>query len=397
MNSSVKREPGHLYLNSNMNKGNNKTVAIVQSRLCHYSVKFFELLKEDLCKVKVALKLIHGLPNKNEQKRKDSGHIDWAIQVRNRSFKLFNGELLWQPYFHHIKDCDIVVITQENRLLMNYLLLLGKRLVRQKVAFWGHGKNCQSENPDGLREKWKRLWLKVPDWWFAYTNFTRDILAKEGYRPEKITVLNNAVDTGEILRWCGDITESEAATVKSQEGIKGNLVGIYCGSLYEHKRIGFLIEAAKFIRARISDFELVVIGAGPDVDLVKGVESSHPWIHYVGPKFGRDKVLYMKLGQVFLMPSNIGLGILDAFAMGLPLFTTDCKVHGPEIAYLRDSVNGCITPNNLDDYAGRIVDILNDPAKLQKMRENCRAASRKYTIEKMAANFTKGIVSCLSL
>jgi glycosyltransferase involved in cell wall biosynthesis len=46
---------------------------------------------------------------------------------------------------------------------------------------------------------------------------------------------------------------------------------------------------------------------------------------------------------VYCLPGAIGLSIVDAFYCGLPVVTENV-VHGPEIMYLKDGVNGFITP-----------------------------------------------------
>lgn len=373
-----------------------KALGIVQARLYHYRVPFYQALRERLNEKNIEFVLVHGQPSKHEEGRDDSGHLDWAIEIRNRGFRLGGSELLWQPCLRHVSDCDLLVVQQENRLLVNHWLLFRKKFMKQKVAFWGHGRNFQSSNTNGFKERWKCYWLNKPDWWFAYTDLTKNILMREGYPVYQITVVENAIDTEELEAHCQEIGDSEVAALKAKVRIKGNRVCVYCGSLYQHKRIPFLIEAAKKIREKVSDFELVIIGAGPEACLVESAASVHTWLHYVGPKFGRDKALFMKLGQVFLIPGLVGLAILDAFALGLPMFTTDCDLHSPEICYLRNSFNGYMTPNNLNDYVTKVVDILNHPKKLHQMSKNCKADAKKYTIENMAHNFTQGVLKALS-
>ena len=373
-----------------------KKVSIVQSRLTHYRVRFYDLLREELRSKGIELKLYMGKATGADLAKKDAGDVRWAIPIQNRSFKLFNTEILWQPCFHELQKCDLAVVTQENRLLINYLLLLRRKLGGPKVAFWGHGRNLQSSNPSGIKETWKRLWLKKPDWWFAYTELTRSILIKNGYPDDKITVVNNTIDIKE-LRWLSEgIHPAEISTLKDHLLIKGNRVGIFCGALYPEKRIGFLIEAARKIKKELIDFELIILGAGPDADIAAKAALNHSWIHYVGPKFGREKVAHMKLGHAFLMPGLVGLAILDAFALGLPLFTTDCKLHSPEISYLQNSRNGYMTPNSVESYALAVIDALRDRPKLDLMGENCKFDAEKYTAEGMADRFASGLFSCLS-
>jgi len=372
-----------------------KKVGIVQSRLTHYRVRFYDFLRKELYKKGIELKLYVGKATGCDLTKRDEGNINWAIPIKNRSIKLFNTEFLWQSCFNELQKCDLVVVTQENRLLINYLLLLKRKLGGPRVALWGHGRNLQSSNPNGIKEIWRRLWLKKADWWFGYTELTKTILVKNGYPSDRITVVNNAIDTKELLKFSDEIRPGELLALKDNLRIKGTTVGVFCGALYPEKRIEFLIQAAQKIKEELKDFELIIIGAGPDAGIATKAAQEYPWIYYVGPKFGREKVIYMKLGHVFLMPGLVGLAILDAFAIGLPLFTTDCKLHSPEISYLQNSKNGCMTPDSIESYTSAVIKILTNPPELELMRENCKLDVEKYTVEKMVDNFVFGLLSCL--
>ena len=60
----------------------------------------------------------------------------------------------------------------------------------------------------------------------------------------------------------------------------------------------------------------------------------------MGQKFGREG-LALRMADIFVIPARTGLAILDSFAAGLPLFTTDIAIHGPEAeTYLIDGYNG---------------------------------------------------------
>jgi glycosyltransferase involved in cell wall biosynthesis len=373
-----------------------KTVSIIQTRLTHYRVPLFQKLRESLANYEIGLNLIHGHAKGSEAKKNDAGYLEWAIQLENVTLKLGRTEVVWQPALNYIKYSDLVIVSQENRILLNYLLLVRKVLNHQKIAFWGHGKNFQIANPRHPKEVFKRFFLNKPDWWFAYTVLTEKILLNAKYPASEITVLDNAIDTSELKAFAKSISEDKLCSLRNDLGITGKRVGIFCGSLYSGKRIDILIAAARQVRSRINDFELVVIGAGPDDYLVKEAVKALPWIHYVGPRFGYEKVLFMKLGQVFLLPYAIGLAILDSFALGIPIITMIDGNHSPEIAYLRPETNGIITGNSIEEYANAICILFNDHDKHRAIVEQCLADANRYTIENMAANFTDGIVKCLS-
>jgi len=372
-------------------------VAIVQSRLHHFRVPFYEKLRDLLAEKNVELKLIYGQPNKFESAKNDAAHLDWAVEIKNIRFRKGPVELLWQPCWKYVQGCDLIVVQQENRMLMNYVLLLFRQFLKTKIAFWGHGINCQAKKLNGIKEQLKRRFLKAPDWWFAYTDFTKEVLVKEGYSETHITLVQNAVDTSSLKAHLDSLSESETTACRSQLGIEGRHVGIYCGSLYDLKKIDFLIQAACEVKRELADFELVIIGDGVDRPIAEAAQQEYSWIHFIGAKYGREQALYMNLGDVALMPGLVGLGIVDSFLFGMPLITTDCKCHSPEIAYLEQGRNGYMTENTLEAYSAKIVEVLKDEDQLRTLSANCREDARQYTIENMAANFSEGILRALKL
>jgi len=371
-------------------------IAIIQSRLHNYRIPFYEKLRTTLAEENIHLTLIHGNASRHEQGRSDNGYLDWAIQIKNSSVYIGANELLWQPCLKYIKDHDLVIVQQENRMLVNYWLLFKKVFSKHKVAFWGHGINCQSPKPNGLKEKWKKFFLRFPDWWFAYTDFTKNILLANAVPEQRITVVNNAIDTSLLSNDISTIHQEEINFLRKHTGLCGTNIGIYCGAIYEHKKIEFLLEAAKQIKAVIPDFELVILGAGPNAYKAKIAIQENKWIHYVGPQTGRKKALFLKLGCVFLMPGAVGLAILDSFAAGLPLITTDCKLHGPEIAYLRHGINGFISKNDIHDYVTFVVYALKNKDLLVNLSKYCQIDAKNYTVEDMACRFTDGVIKALN-
>jgi glycosyltransferase involved in cell wall biosynthesis len=165
--------------------------------------------------------------------------------------------------------------------------------------------------------------------------------------------------------------------------------------MHVSKKLDFMIEAAILIRARTPDFHLVLIGAGPDDFVVRNAAATHDWIHFMGPIFGSDKAGYFAIADIFLCPGLVGLAVLESFAAGLPLFTTNIPVHSPEIDYLTDSVTGAITDFDPERYAESVSNCLNAPAVLMRMSKAAKEASNLYSLESMVENFAQGILACL--
>lgn len=143
------------------------------------------------------------------------------------------------------------------------------------------------------------------------------------------------------------------------------------------------------------DFHLLIVGKGPERERVRAWCQAHSRAHWVGARFCREKMAYASLAQVILNPGAVGLGILDSFVCGVPMVTTDCGGHGPEIAYLHNGVNGIMTTNDLDSYSAATVDLLRNEEERARLREGCRTGAESYTLENMVQRFTDGIATCL--
>jgi glycosyltransferase involved in cell wall biosynthesis len=222
-------------------------------------------------------------------------------------------------------------------------------------------------------------------------------LVENGYPERKITVVQNSIDTRTDAELFHSISQSELSSLRERLGIAANdVVGIYCGGMYKQKRIQFLLSAADKIHENCPNFKLIFLGDGPDSHLVGESMKTRPWLIWAGSKFGREKCLYFKTSDFFLMPGLIGLAILDSFIFQTPIITTDYEFHSPEFEYLENEVNGIVTRNNLTDYIQGVNELIKDRSKLMQLKKNCAVSASKYSIETMVNNFVNGIVKTLN-
>jgi glycosyltransferase involved in cell wall biosynthesis len=375
-----------------------RKVVVLQHRLLHYRMGFFEKLRASCATKGIAFHLVHGQPTASELKKRDVGVLNWADSVTNRYINVRGRDVLWQPFPEQHRDAELVVLMQENRLVSNYPWLFWRNGTNAKIGYWGHGRNFQTDAPGGLREKWKKMLVGRVDWWFAYTQMTRDILLGDGYPDERITVLDNAIDNEAFRRDLDSVSDADLAALRAKVGAGGTApVGIFCGSLYPDKRIGLMIEAADRIRAAIPDFVLVVIGDGPSAEEVKLAAASRSWLHWVGVQKGREKAGWFKAADVVFNPGAVGLHVLDSFCSGTPMITTAESQHGPEIAYLEDGVNGLVVRGGAAEYAAAVVAMLSDGDRYAALRQAALQSAGRYTLNNMVARFCDGIERCLRM
>lgn len=374
-----------------------RRVAIVQHRLLHYRLGLFEQLRDACAARDIDLMLIHGDATATESTRKDTGELPWATKIDNRCWRIGGRDLLWQPFSKLVEPADLVVLMQESRLLSNYPWLFGWGPRHTRVAYWGHGRNFQSNAPTGLRERWKERMLTSVDWWFAYTDITAGIVREAGFPGERITVLNNAIDNRAFEADLASVSDAEVANLRASIGAdEGAVVGLYCGSLYPDKRLDFLIEACKLVVASYPDFRLVILGDGPSRSQLQPI-MHEPWFHWAGMKRGKEKAQWFKASQLFLNPGLVGLQVLESFVAGTPIVTTSDAKHSPEVAYLENGVNGVITDGSPKSFAATIERLIEEPCSRERLASEAHESAKKYTLAAMVDNFAAGISACLEI
>jgi glycosyltransferase involved in cell wall biosynthesis len=371
-----------------------KKVVIIQRTLKTYRIPFYQKLKEKCTQDNIELIIIYG---KDDVLTFNDADLEWGISINNIKYNVLGHHLYYQPISKYIKGADLIIVEQASKLIINYYLWLLNLLGIKKLAFWGHGKNFQAKNKNSISEKIKRVMSKHVYWWFAYNDLSAKIVESFGYPKERITIVNNSIDTNYLDKKAKSINKERLTIIKKQHNIEGNKICLFVGGMYKEKRLPFLLEACLLIKKEVSDFEMIFIGAGDEQFIIEEATKKHKWIHYLGAKFGDELIPYFKFSKLLLMPGLVGLVILDSFSLLTPLVTTNVNYHSPEISYLVNDINGIMVDSTDDPvvYADKVIELLNDEDKRQKLIEGCKIAREQYTIENMVDNFCDGLRKAL--
>lgn len=379
-----------------------KSVAIVTKAIPHYRVALFNGLDARLKMGSTSLTVFadYALPHFHVSDGLEQ--VDCAIRVphsylgpshlaERTSIRL----PYWQPIFRQLLLFDFVILEQSNSSLLNYLLFARRRLLSKspKIGLWGHGTNLQ------MREAGLRRWIKVTqcrqaDHWFGYTEVSADILRRLGVNDDIITIVNNSVDTSAI-KMASDMDVRLIEHRKSELQLGSSPVAVFCSRLSKNKALPFVIDACRSARERIGDFSLLVIGDGHYGPWLREQAEKESWIHPLGALYGSEKAKMLALCDVFLLPSLVGLSIIDSFAAGLPLLSARFNNHSPEIAYLKDGVNGLMTDATVDAYSDAIVRVLSDQKFRKRLSRAARQSAETNSIEAMIENVARGIEQAL--
>lgn len=373
-------------------------VVIVQQLLRRYRTAFFEALRANLDSAGIDLRLVHSDVLTGLRWRPHDARIPWAEVRPARRIGGWRSSLLWQPIIGSTRDADLVIVEQATRLLANYILFARQQFGGPRVALWGHGRNyLVPEHTNTAPELVKRVLSRRAHWWFAYNDRTAEVVAGLGYPEERIAVVDNATDTRWLASQVDATTPAEVAAARESLGIKGENVCLFVGTLGAVKRFDRLFASADMIRSRVPDFELVVIGNGMEEPVVAAWTAERPWAHHAGPRFGKDVVPLLAMAKLLLVPGWAGLVVVDSFAACVPLVASASLPHPPEIAYLRDNVNGRLVDDGGDPakYADAVVELLRDRTRREELVRGCAETRGHYSTDAMAARFATGVVAAL--
>lgn len=362
-----------------------------------YRIMFYEHLRRVLAERGVRFRLVHGQGAAEDRAKGGNSRLTWSEPLPVRTIELGSHEVLWQSGLGVARESDLVICEQASRLLLNYVLLAAQPLSRFRLALTGHGKSLRADSV-ASGEVVKRWLTRQVHWFFAYNETGVGYVEQLGFPSDRITSVGNTIDTRELRDALAAVGPDELAAVRAQLGIRGGHIGIYVGGLYDLKRPEFLVAAAEHIRRLVPDFELIVVGQGPEELVVKEAASRHDWIHYPGAVFDTERVRYGAAADLFLLPGAAGLSIVDAFAMRLPVVAVDLPTHAPEIEYLIDGENGILLDREAtaEHYASAVAGLLTNDAERRRLSAGAEASAADLTIERMAERFADGVVAALA-
>lgn len=369
------------------------SVVILQEYVPQYRVPFFRRLIELGVENGIDIQIAAGTANGKQHQRQDGNSVEFAIPISQVEIRIANTRLVFRRVGPAIATANLVIMEQARRNLDAYWLLLSP-WQRRKICLWGHGRDFVSSKSWLKRRVMARL-TGAADWFFAYTEGSRNSVVSEGYPLEQTTIVQNSIDTEDLQREISRISEAQVTEFRGKNNLT-QLTAIFIGGLDESKRLPFLFDACRHAFEMNENFRLIVVGSGPLKKTVEALAETEPWLRYLGPLFGSHKALAIAAADVICMPGRVGLIAVDSFAAGRPIVTTAWPWHAPEFEYLEDGKTCVISDDAELSYAETVVRLLTDRQELQSMQEACRSARGRFTTEEMADRFFEGIQRALA-
>lgn len=238
-------------------------------------------------------------------------------------------------------------------------VLLLSKLMNMKIIHWGH------RRPLPPHMGFKKIVYGLEHWMddaiIIYSEQLRMYICSSFQ--SKTFVANNTLHI-EAYEPVGFFRED----VRRKYGIYTKKNILCMGRVQKRKRINYLVKAFRMLN--IEDVGLIL--AGPDDEgILKDIEDRN--IYKLGPVYGKESLELLNISDLYCLPGSIGLSIVDAFWAGLPV-VTESVIHGPEIMYLKDGINGFIVPEgDIGQYVDRIRLLLTDDALRERFSEAARS------------------------
>lgn len=372
-----------------------RQVVFASEWMPRYRHDFYERLIPLLADDGIDVSVYSGQPPGSRAGRGDAHHPDWVTPVTNRFVTVGGRELTWQPVVGRVARADLAIVQHETGLLANYPLLALGRVTPLRTAIWGHGEHPVAGAALGAAETVKRVTGRLAHHVFAYTERSQSIYLEAGYDDERITVVQNSRSGLDPVATHADLSCDVRDLVERIRRDGGRLAWM-ASALDGTKRLPFLVAAADEAHRLDPTFELAVMGDGDDRHLLDDAATTRPWLHVLGARFGADKSAIAMASEVCLQPGLIGLHVIDTFAAATPMVTTRSATHSHEFDYL-DATNAVVLDDDAtaEELGRALVDLLHDPERLATLRQGCRDAAKRFSLETMVDRFRGGVLAAL--
>lgn len=328
-------------------KNNIKKVLLINEGVVpHYRVSVYNYLRDYLIKNHFVLTIVSEGSQNDDSHSINFNNVESRLQIANL-IKLI------------IKIKPDVIIFWTNPKLNFWTVLYIAKLMRIKVIHWGHRR---PEPPYVSIKSFICNFIEhsIDDAIILYAEHLKKYVWK--CFQSKTFIANNTLDlTSYKSQRC------PKDDIKTKYGIFTSKNIICMGRMQERKRIGDLIQS--FHLLNMEDVGLILVG--PDNDgILRNIVGKN--IFKLGPVYGDESLDILSAADLYCLPGAIGLSIVDAFYCGLPVVTENV-LHGPEIMYLKNGINGFIVAkDNVNELAAKLKMLLIDDVLRDRFSQAAR-------------------------
>ena len=197
-----------------------------------------------------------------------------------------------------------------------------------------------------------------------------------------VQVIPNNANPSWVRKWLSEISENSLIVNNTHESWRNKKVIGFVGNLYEAGNgLDILLKAFKIIVNQVPEAILVIVGDGPDKEILqrKVVEMSiDDKVHFTGGV--PNPLIYVKNFDIFVHPArhhSCPNAILEALMCGVPVIGS--RVGGiPEI--LKDD-DLLFNPNDVNELTDKIIRFFSEESYSKKLKKLVFELRQKYIFD----------------
>lgn len=274
------------------------------------------------------------------------------------------NQLLYVPSLLRFRHADVIHVFSASYwsfLLAPVPAIVAGRALRKRVVL-----NYHSGEADDHLSHWGILvhpWLRLVDEIVVPSEYLRGVFARHGYRAR---VVRNIVDSS-FFRY------------RERSPLRPRLISTR--NLHPYYRVDTTLEAFALVKARYPEASLTIAGHGNEETKLRQLAASlgAGGIRFVGRAEPEAMPALLDEADIFVNSSvldNQPVSILEAFAAGLPVVSTD---PGDIPNMVREGDTGLLIPReDPSAMAKAIISLLEDPDRAVQMARRARDEVEKY-------------------
>lgn len=280
---------------------------------------------------------------------------DSYLNVKKMDYSLLKGKVAEGPIRHIgswsyrpgiqkllCKDYDAYILLGESRSLSTWLFCLRARFFhpKKRVYFWSHGWYGKESKAERIA---KKLLFKLPKGGsFLYGNYSRELMIKEGFNPDKLYVIHNSLAFDEQVALRKELMPTR---IYQEHFGNDNPNLMFVGRLTRIKKLDQVLRAMALLKGKGQNYNMTFIGGGEtQAELQKlaselGLEDN---VWFYGPCYDEKELCGLIYNaDLCVSPGNVGLTAMHTMVFGTPVLThNDFNHQMPEFEAIHEGDTG---------------------------------------------------------
>ncbi len=306
--------------------------------------------------------------------------FDARIQEQGLWGRILRTDALFRSIVSNVRrlKADYMILDRWSPIC-GLMITLASHILRRPFFLVAHGSEFSESVPFGFsRNITARASSKV----ICISDYTCDMARASGVESDKLVVVHHGFDIREVdeyryRNFVGRFPGMDSAFPE------GSLTVLTVSRLIGRKRIDRIIEAMPRVVEKVPQARYVIVGDGRDADRLKRLANESPVsdsITFLGARIDDEKFECYDRCDIFAMTSDhlpgegiesFGIVFLEANAFGKPVIGSD--VGGIPEAVLHGETGLLVSdPNDIEEIANSILQLLENPDEAHRMGKNGR-------------------------